>query len=297
MNLINKILVLIIILFIINRLANNNLSEMLTNAIFNCKSKVENFMGLTYTNKKGVYTNTPIIPYQSQRDFSHINKDVDEKLDEESYNLYKFLDSLIRPNNNMYELTVSNVERYEASQDFIDKLKDNLSRILNCNDYKFMDIKILDDIILLKNPRGIEIEPFRINADISYKEKILGNVVLQIESFYRYDKIGYKNKDPGLLTFQSIKLVERKHIKEKIAPKIETAYTLDEKYNVEIKESFDDMFVNIDDIESENSIIPSTVKFSDYEHMDVKPPHLLYQEKTLFSSDNENTSETRTTIN
>jgi hypothetical protein len=245
------------------------LKETLINALYNCKSKVENFMGLTYTNKKGVYTNTPIIPYQSQRDFSHINKDVDEKLDEETYNLYKFLDSLIRPNNNMYELTASNRERYEASKDFIDKLKNNLSRILNCNDYKFTDIKILDEIILLKNPRGIEIEPFRISADISYKERIMGNVILQIESFYRYDKIGPKNKDPGVLTFQSVKLVERKHNKEKVAPKVETAYKLDDMYSVEIKENFDDMFVNISDIESENSIIPSTVKFSDYEHTSV----------------------------
>jgi hypothetical protein len=266
MNLINKILVLIIILFIINKLSHNDLTETLMNALYNCKSKVENFMGLTYTNKKGVYTNTPIIPYQSQRDFSHINQDVDDKLDDETYNLYKFLDSLIRPNNNMYELTASNRERYEASKEFIDKLKNNLSRILNCNDYKFTDIKILDEIILLKNPRGIEIEPFRISADISYKERMMGNVVLQFESFYRYDKIGYRNKEPGTLTFQSVKLVERKHIKEKVAPKVETAYRLDDMYSVEIKENFDDMFVNISEIESENSIIPSSVKFSDYEN-------------------------------
>jgi hypothetical protein len=261
MNHINKLLILVIILFLINRLANNNLMNILEGAFTTCKNKVENFMGLTYVNKRGVFSNTPEIPYQSQLDFAYINnKEINsEQLDEESYNLYKFLDSLVRPDNNIYQLTASNSERYEASNNFEKDILANLHKILNCKGYQIDNIKLLDKLVILKNPRGIEIEPFKISADISYRGLMIGSIILYIESFYRYDK------SPKTLTIQNIKLIER----NKIKPLSSTKDNTDSIFK--IKKEFDatNIFIKSKHKEefnmSDDSLIPSTVNLLDYE--------------------------------
>lgn len=248
MNHINKLLLLIILFFLINHIANNDIMNILSNVFTKCKNKAENFMGLTYINKRGVFSNTPEIPYQSQSDFAYINNN--ERLDDESYNLYKFLDSLVRPDNNMYQLTASNSERYEASNDFEKDIISKLSKFLNCKGYQVDNIKLLERLVILKNPRGIEIEPFKISAEISYKGRMMGMIVLYIESFYRYDT------NPKSLTLQKIKLIDRKRPKEIPKPIVDTLY----KKKIEFDAS--DIFIksNIkEDMENmtDNILIPS----------------------------------------
>jgi len=266
MNHINKLLILVIILFLINRLANNNLINILQSTFTTCKNKVEKFMGLTYVNKRGVFPNTPEIPYQSQLDFAYINNNegTSKQLDGESYNLYKFLDSLVRPDNNTYQLTASNSERYEASNDFEKDILANLHKILNCKSYQVDNIKLLEKLVILKNPRGVEIEPFKISGDISYKGKMIGSIILYIESFYRYDK------SPKTFTIQNIKLIERNHDSaHKIKPTSSAKDNIDSIFK--IKKEFDatDIFIKSNQKEefnmSDDSLIPSVVNLSDYE--------------------------------
>lgn len=258
MNHINKLLLLVIILFLIIRISNNNIMNILSDAFTTCKNKVENFMGLTYTNKRGVFSNTPEIPYQSQLDFDYINNEETPKhLDEESYKLYKFLDSIVRPDNNMYQLTASNSERYEASNGFEQEMVSKLSKILNCKGYQVDNIKLLENLVILKNPRGIEIEPFKLSADISYKGKMMGNIILYIESFYRYDS------NPKMLTIQKIKLIDRKKITT--PPKVQVDSILKTNKEFDASSVFIKSNVREDFNASDDSLIPSVVNLSDYE--------------------------------
>lgn len=270
MNHINKLLILVIILFLINRIANNNIMNILSSAFTTCKNKVENFMGLTYTNKRGIYSNTPEIPYQSQLDFDYINNDeVNSKhLDEESYKLYKFLDSIVRPDNNMYQLIASNAERYEASKQFKEDLLSKLSKILNCKGYQVDNIKLLEDLVILKNPRGVEIEPFKISTEISYKGKMMGAITLYIESFYRYDS------NPKMLTIQKIKLIDRKKII--IPPKAKIDSILKTNKEFDASSVFIKSNVREDFNVSDDSLIPSVVNLSDYEHSSETKTSQLY---------------------
>lgn len=261
MNYINKLLILLIILFLINRIANNNLINILENTFTTCKNKVENFMGLTYVNNKGVFSNTPEVPYQSQLDFDYINnQETSEHLDEESYNLYKFLNSIVRPDNNIYQLTASNADRYEASKDFEKDILSNLHKILNCKGYQLDNIKLLEKLVISKNPRGVEIEPFKLSSDISYKGKMIGSITLYIESFYRYDK------SPKTLTIQNIKLIERNRV-HKI--KQGTKNNTDSLFKIKKEFDVSDVFIQSKQKEdftmSDDSLIPSVVNLSDYE--------------------------------
>jgi hypothetical protein len=232
--------------------------NILSGAFTTCKNKVENFMGLTYTNKRGVFSNTPEIPYQSQLDFDYINNEETPKhLDEESYKLYKFLDSIVRPDNNMYQLTASNSERYEASKEFEQEMVSKLSKILNCKGYQVDNIKLLENLVILKNPRGIEIEPFKLSADISYKGKMMGNITLYIESFYRYDS------NPKMLTIQKIKLIDRKKITT--PPKVQVDSILKTNKEFDASSVFIKSNVREDFNVSDDSLIPSVVNLSDYE--------------------------------
>jgi hypothetical protein len=238
--------------------------NILQGAFTTCKNKVENFMGLTYVNKRGVFSNTPEVPYQSQLDFAYINNNEGnpEHLDEESYNLYKFLDSLVRPDNNIYQLTASNSERYKASNDFEKDILANLNKILNCKGYQVDNIKLLEKLVILKNPRGVELEPFKMSGDISYKGKMIGSITLYIESFYRYDK------NPKTFTIQNIKLIERNRtgtgkIKHELKDTSDSIFKIKKEFDVS------DVFIKSNNREdfnmTDDSLIPSIVNLSDYE--------------------------------
>jgi hypothetical protein len=233
--------------------------NILENTFTTCKNKVENFMGLTYVNSKGVFSNTPEVPYQSQLDFSYINNNEGnhEHLDEESYNLYKFLNSIVRPDNNIYQLTASNTDRYEASKEFEKDILSNLHKILNCKGYQLDNIKLLEKLVISKNPRGVEIEPFKISGDISYKGKMLGSITVYIESFYRYDK------SPQTLTIQNIKLIERTKMKPNPKDTTDSIFKIKKEFDVS------DVFIKSNQREdfnmSDDSLIPSVVNLSDYE--------------------------------
>ena len=93
MNMVNKILILVIIIFVINHLTNGQILNTIKGLFTGCNT--EKFIGATYTNKKGVYSNVPQVPYDSQRDFAYINQNDIDELDDETYRLYRFINNMV----------------------------------------------------------------------------------------------------------------------------------------------------------------------------------------------------------
>ena len=227
MNMINKILILVIIIFVINHLTEGQILNTLKRYWVICQQKMEGFIGLTYTNKKGVHPNVPQIPYESQRDFPYINENDIDNLDEETYILYRFINNMVTPNVNMYELSASRGKKIKASDDFQKEINNHLERIFNCSGFKFSNIKIIDPIVYYENPRGKEIEPFNFSSNVFYQGKSIGSVVINIESFLREDKFYYKPMKSGFLTITSVRLSNRIHPNGNKERKWVSAYKLE----------------------------------------------------------------------
>ncbi len=226
MNMINKILILVIMIFVINHLTNGQILNTIKGLFTGCNT--EKFIGATYTNKKGVYSNVPQVPYDSQRDFAYINQNDIDELDDETYRLYRFINNMVTPNINIYELTASRGKKMKASNELIKEIIVHLERIFNCSGYKFSNLKLMDQIVYYENPRGKELESFNFSSDVSYHNKSIGSVVINIESFLREDKFYQNHMKSGFLTITNIRLANRIHPnginKEK---KIVSAYKLE----------------------------------------------------------------------
>jgi len=226
MNMINKILILVIIVFVINYLTNGQILNTIQDLFKS--SNTEKFIGATYTNKKGVYSNVPQVPYESQRDFAYINQNDIDELDDETYRLYRFINNMVTPNINIYELTSSRGKKIKASNELVKEIIVHLERIFNCSGYKFSNLKLMDQIVYYENPRGKELESFNFSSDVSYHNKSIGSIIINIESFLREDKFYQNHMKSGYLTITNIRLANRIHPnginKEK---KIVSAYKLE----------------------------------------------------------------------
>lgn len=298
MNLINKILILIIILVVINHLSEGKILNIFQNFTNMCK---EQFMGITYTNNKGVYYNHIPTPYQRQLDFPYLNHNDINNLDDETYHLYKFINDKVTPNVNNYELTKSNDIRIPVNKELENEIRENIIRIFNSQGYKFNNIQILDKLHYYDNPRGKEIEPFNFEAIVTYKGKPLGSMTINIESFIREDKLYKKPMKSGYFTITNIRLMDRKYPDGKSREKVwnsryrinsrKTNPTKEEfraikennKMINKMTESFNNHFVNREDFDdlfikpnnsfktegfmndTDNSLIPSIVELSSYE--------------------------------
>ncbi len=182
--------------------------EIIKQNFLNCKSNLENFIGMTYP-LKCIKPNVPDIPYQRQKDFPYLNKNQPDILDDESYDLYKFLNEMITVNVNNYELTKSRDKRIKASEALEKEIYTHINNILNCKNFKFNSIKFLSNIYYYENPSGKDIEPFEFSADVTYKNKFIGSVIINLECFIRADKFYSKPMESGFLTIINIKLLNR----------------------------------------------------------------------------------------
>jgi hypothetical protein len=296
MNIVNKILILIIFIFIIDNLVEGKIFKTIKSYILMCKDKIEGFTGLTYSNKKGTFVNHPQVPYEIQRDFPYLNKNDPDNLDDESHELYNFMKDLVTVNTNFTELTPSRNKSIVADKNLVDEIMKQLTKTLNSNGFNFSNIKLLDDIHYHENHRGKEIESFNIKSDISFRGKSIGSVVMNFEVFMRRDNFHSREFKHGLLTIVNVKLIERKYpnniTREK---KIRSPYIIEtnnepttnqkdafEKHNNlnnNMNKSFNDNFVKINEYEklfikplnsndsenSLNSLIPSAVDISSYD--------------------------------
>lgn len=211
MNIINKFLILIIICLLISYLTKKNIFTILNKYFCICRNKIEGFLGLTYTNKNGVFYNHPVILYDNQRDFPYLNNNENN----DSYNLYRFINSLITSNVNHNELTSSNKSKIPADVNMVNDIMKQLNILLNKDGYNFTNIKLLDDIYYHENPRGKELEIFNISADVYFKQKPIGTIILNLETFLRHDMYSQSSKY-GVLTIIGSKLLDKKNLNTKM---------------------------------------------------------------------------------
>ena len=164
---INTLLILLIIIYLINYLSNNKI----INLINKLKNKIENF--------------TISIPFSRQKDFPYINNynyNMDN-FDDNTYYLYNFIDSLIKPNNYYYNLAYNNINMIKADDRLTMKILDYLNIILNSNQFIFNNIKLLNDIYYYESEYGKNIELFKIISETYFKNKYLGKLIFSIELF------------------------------------------------------------------------------------------------------------------
>jgi len=263
MNLFNQILILVILLIGLNYITNGTILETLKNFINNCKNNMEPFMGLTYTNKRGVYSNTPDIPNFGQLDYPYHNY----KYNPDMNNIYFFLTNLVTPNVNIYELTTSNSNRIPADYSFEKQILVFLNTILNndsdikqgsgSNNYLFKNIKLLDKIYYYINPRGKEIESFRFVSDVFLKNnRPINKIYFYIELFLKND-ISFNNEVFVILNIRIIDNNSQTMSKQKM-----------KKINNNMNKTVNDIFIINDNkivngYDTDNSLIPSNINISD----------------------------------
>lgn len=212
MNLINKILILIIVVFLINHLTEGKIIETLKGYLAICHRNIETFIGIDNE------TNTPTIPYDRQLDFAYLNHSDIDNLDEETYRLYKFINNLVTSNVNTYDLTKSDNDEIIADNTFKNDLVGHLNKIFNCRGYRFNNIFLLDELIYFNNPRGKDIQPFAFKAAVSYQGKSIGSIVLYVEAFLRQDK--FSSSKNGFLTITNVRLQDRTYPDNKNKEKV-----------------------------------------------------------------------------
>jgi hypothetical protein len=224
------------------------------------KNNVENFMGIFYLNKKGIYKNTPNVPFSGQLDFPYNNKSI--KLDEETHELYNYLESKKTPNANAYQLSISNSKRIPADKRLSKLIWNEIDKIFNSRYYEFENIRFQDRIHYYNNPRGKEIEPFKFKADVKHNGKHIGELTIHIEAFINEEREYYRSKQ--YLTILNIKLINHKYPEGLKKKKIIKSMYKVNNYQRPTNEDVNNIFMNSND--TDNSLIPSTVEFSnDYE--------------------------------
>jgi hypothetical protein len=253
MNLINTILILIIIIFLINYFSNGQFYSTLKRIFGNCKQNIESFTGKQYSCSP---SNNINIPFSTQLDFPYINKNNINKLDEETYGLYEFINDIVTKNINTYELTPSYGQRIKASINIENEIVNILTNIFNCKGYSFNNIKLNQGIYYYDNYRGKEFEPFIFTTDIMHNNINLGNITLVIDCFLRYDK---KNNQLSII---SLKIIKRNSV-----DKIKSQATQQNKeLTTKMNNTFNDIIVSNDN--NDLFIKPKIQKHVSFENND-----------------------------
>ena len=270
---INKILILVIIIFIINYLTEGVIFNNIKSCFVMCIEKFESMLNLS--NNKHINLQNKILHYNT----NNINKNnIDNKDD-----LHFFINNLISLDNEFYDFTSITNQKLLADQQIINNILAQLIKKLNSHQYTFNNVKLLDDIYYYQNLKGKIIGPFNIRADVYYKKILNGSVIINLEMFLKEN-----NLNNSELIITNINLIER------IYPNTISKTNMNShNYNKAIKknknmvkkmtDSFNNHFVNrdvYDDLfikpsiqhttegfmnDTENSLIPTIVELSSYE--------------------------------
>jgi hypothetical protein len=240
MNIIDTLLILLIVVFIIDILLDNIFIKTLKTLFVICRFKLEEFKNSCYL---------PKYNYGNDRD-----------------ELYKFLNNLIRPNINNYELTANSSQRILASVKFEKNIINYIDKIFNCSNFKFNNIKLLDNIYYYENPRGLDIEPFYFSSNIYINNKPLGITIFYIEAFLRDDLMDNN------FFIKRIKIVKNKKV---IQPNKVQVNRNNKSLAMKMSSEFNDYFVDRNEHndlfiksnnttlnDSDNSLIPSIIDIS-----------------------------------
>lgn len=152
---------------------------------FTCDGNGKNNNGLIDTKIK--QDQTKISKYDDQKDFHYHSENLQSA---EADELYKFLQTMVSPNVNQYDLTSSFSKKHKSDKDGEKTLLKFLELKLNNSESsrRISNIKILDKVYYFKNQMALEIVPLQISGEYFLKNKSLGNVKLQIEITFRFDQ-------------------------------------------------------------------------------------------------------------
>jgi hypothetical protein len=257
-----------------------------------CRTKLENFMGSSNAE-------IPLIT-EKPKDLVILNPNDFQSQDEDLYLLYRFVNNMVMPNINIYEIVNSKSKKMPADETLINEISSQIKKIFNSNGYKFENIKILGPLNYYQCFRGKYIEKFYFSSDISHLGKKIGPMVIGIETFLREDETS-DNKIVKFLSIINVELGKKmnpfNNLNEtKMDKNIEINYVPDQNYqpsqaeidaleqakkmSVKLNDSFnnfaprddmDDLFIKPKnnvigeqnyDVNSEDSLIPSNIEFS-----------------------------------
>jgi hypothetical protein len=274
---INKILILVIIIFLINHLTEGVIFNSIKNYFEICRENFDNLLNPS-NNKKFINLQNKIL---------HYNKDNTD-------DLHSFINSLISLNNDFYDFSSSNNQRLLAEQQTVNKILNQLiKKINNHEEYKFNNVKLLNKIYYYQNSKGKIIDPFNISADVYHKNKSNGSIIINLEMFLKEN-----NSNDSQLIITNVSLIERTY-PNNITKPVSKISSHNHNYKKAVKknknmvkkmtESFNSHFVNrdvYDDLfikpntqhttegfmnDTENSLIPSIVELSSYEASSYEP--------------------------
>ena len=272
MNIIYTLIILTIIIFIINYLTEGKLLN-------NCKSICEKFIG---------NDNAKTLPFTGQLDFPYMNYNTNDIFDTDTYNLYNFINSLIAPNINQYELTPSQPQKIMADKKMYSVIVNYIKTSTNSGYFIFDEIKILDNIFYYNNPRGKEIEMCKFSANVSLnnglRKRFIGNLVFMLDLFIhediykKYDTYTNSSLENNFIAIINIKLLGNISKASNDIPNKKKAINIKKAkdINKKMNDSFNNYFVNRDVYDNlfikpaepniindtENSLIPSAIDFS-----------------------------------
>ena len=185
MNLINTILILTISLVLINHLTNGEIINRIKNCFLTCQTQVEKMTG---TNRHSEPNTCHVLDNSLDNSLDNL---LDSSLDLKIYqNLYQIINQVVTPNVNLYELSNSRNKKILVNDVIKKSLIDLITEVFNYGKIKFTDIVILNEpFYYYNNPHGKDIEPFNFSANISYKQKPIGSVIINIQCFLQKDNI------------------------------------------------------------------------------------------------------------
>lgn len=154
---------------------------------------------------KGSIINVLIRYFDKIKDYLFNN--VHEEDDEEYMTkLYYFLESIISKNNN-----ISNLEdkEYTLSKNETEELTKYLLKRLSNNEFKFINLNILDKLVYYKNEKGKYIKPFTFVSDVDFHKnhkEFEGTFKFNIEMFITFNNLHYSPLKSGFPEILSIKI-------------------------------------------------------------------------------------------
>lgn len=200
--------------------------------------------------------NVPTVFFNGQKDYKYHSENLESSEAEE---LYLYLQSMVTSGYNNYELNPSSNKKIKSSSESNQVLLEFIQEKLK---EKIKDIKIIDDIFYFRNSSCLEIQPFQISGKYFIKNKIIGNVKIQMELTFRFDQphdifIGQQifNKYTGIFKFNRIILVNHS-LKENKKQNLPTQINKPLTYNNENNEY---------GLDTVNSLIADDIKITNIE--------------------------------
>ena len=266
------ILLILVIISLACLISNNSILESIKNIykkIFKNTEEFECSDKTLSTNLKDVNPgkkNTPDFFYESQKDFGYHSENLRTSEAEE---LYTFLQSMVTPNHNQYDLTSSSTIKHKSNEEG----ETILLRFLNQRfQSKIKNIKLIDKIFYFKNQVCLDLQPFQITGDYVIGDKNYGKVKVQIELTYRFDQPNdifmsqtVFNNYSGVFKFNRLTLIHHKTKEEENKTKKNLPVSIEKpltysKYNFSYDNNNDN--VALDTI---NSLIPEDISLTEYE--------------------------------